>query len=269
MTAIRPAILKQESASLIEYYNNADKFVRELQRLLEHYADRTHRMGQAGEPRSILPSYNVPPPVMRQIFRDITDKTRNNPQETLFLCDKLWSQEYYELRSLAAFLLGQLHLDPPQPIIKRITEWINEVSNDRIVNVIVDYGMARIRIEAQAQLYSIAEAWLTTSNEQQIRVGIRVLISLVEHPTAEDIPMIFRLTTPLIRKTPVDVRPDVLVLWKHLAQSIPKETVYHLQQNLKVSENPDTRWFIRQLINEFPKELQEDLTNSLREKSVT
>jgi hypothetical protein len=265
MTAIRLAVLKQESASLIKYFDQPDSFVREFHRLLDRYADRTHRMGQAGEPTSILPSYNVPAPVMRQIFRDMRLIVQTHPEEILILCDTLWSQAYFELRSLAAFLLGQISLDPPEPITGRITKWVNEVLDERMVSLLLDYGLARMRLEAQEQIYALAETWLATSNPKKNQVGIRVLIPLIEHPTAEDIPLIFRLTTPLIRQTDKDLRPDVLSLWKILAQSIPNETAYHLLQNLKSPSNPDTRWFIRHLIHSFPKGIQDNLRGALKD----
>jgi hypothetical protein len=231
MTAIRPAKLKQESALLANYYQQPEAFVRELHRLLDHYADRTHRTSQAGEPTSILPSYNVPPQVMRQIARDLKPIAYNYPNETLSLSDKLWSQDYFELRSLAAFLLGQVSLDPPDPVSRRLVEWSSEILDERMVNVLLDYGLSRLRVEAHEQIYSLADLWLNTTNIQKNQLGIRVLIPLIDHPTAEDIPMIFRLTTPFIRQAAIDIRPDVLILWKSLAQSIPSETAYHLRQS--------------------------------------
>jgi hypothetical protein len=265
MTAIHPAKLKQESADLSKNYYQPDTFIREFHRLLERYADRTHRTGQAGEPTSILPSYNVPPPVMRQIFRDLKTIAQNNREESLLLCDKLWSQAHFELRTLAAFLLGQIPIDPPEPITRRLTAWTDETLDERMVNVLLNYGLERMRNESQGQIYTLAENWLTTANKNKYQLGIRVLVPLIDHPTAEDIPMIFRLTTPLIRQADIEVRPDVLILWRRLAQSIPQETAYHLQQNLKAPDNPDTGWYVRRLIKHFPAGMQKSLRDTLIE----
>lgn len=267
MTAIKPAVLKQESARLTELFINSDSFVRELHRLLDRYSDRTHRMGQAGESNSILPAYNAPPPVLRQIYRDLIGPAHNNPGETLILCDKLWTEAHYELRCLAAYLLGQVPLDPPENVTRRITKWVDQVNDERIIDVLLDYGLMRMRGEALEQLYKIAETWLESPNQHYLRMGIRILVPLVEHPTSEDIPLILRLTTPLIREATIDVRPDVLLLWKRLALTGPEETAYYLLQNLRAPNNPDTRWFIRHLINNFPKEIQDKLRMALKETS--
>ena len=50
MPAIQPVRLKRQSALLVEQFNNPAAFIRSLHHLLEFYADRVHRPGQAGEP---------------------------------------------------------------------------------------------------------------------------------------------------------------------------------------------------------------------------
>jgi hypothetical protein len=268
MTAIRPAQLKHESALLANSYQQPDLFVRDLQRLLDRYADRTHRASQAGEPKSILPSYNVPAQVMRQIARDLKPIANTLPYETTELCDKLWSQSQFELRSLAAFLLGQITIDPPDSVTRRLIEWTDEVLDERMVRVLLDYGLARMRAESHKQIYALSEMWLNSDHMQKNQLGIRILLALIDHPTAGDIPMIYRLTTPYIRQASVDIRPDVLILWKGLAQSLPQETAYHLRQNLNAPDNPDTSWFVRRLISYFPPELQKSLRKELKEKDA-
>jgi hypothetical protein len=60
MPAIQPARLRQQAALMVEHFDQPAAFVRSLHHLLEYYADRAHRPGQAGKPPALLAAYNVP-----------------------------------------------------------------------------------------------------------------------------------------------------------------------------------------------------------------
>lgn len=265
MPVIKPAKLKQESARLVDFYHESDMFVRELHNLLDRYADRTYRPGQAGEPTSLLPTYNVPPPLLRQITRDLKPLAQTRREESLILCDKLWSEDNFEIRSLAAFLLGQIELTPADPVIERLMKWSDETLDERMVQVLLDNSLIRMRTESQDELFTIAEEWLNSTSTQKNQFAVRVLISMADAPPGENVPLIFRLTTVFIRKTDRELRPYVLKLWRQLALSSPQETAYQLKQNLKAPDNPDVKWYIRNLIPSFPDDLQKSLRESLRE----
>lgn len=265
MPVIQPAKLKQESARLVELYHQPDIFIRELHNMLELYADRTYRRGQAGEPASILPTYNVPPPLLRQITRDLKPLAQIWREETLILCDMLWSEENFEIRSLATYLLGQIELKPPDPVIERLMMWSDETMDERVVQVLLDYGLSRMRSEAQAELITMIEEWLISNSLIKKQLAVRVLIPMTDDPPGENIPLIFRLTTPFIRRTERELRPYVLRLWRQLAVCSPQETAFQLKQNLKAPDNPDIKWFIRHLIPSFPDDIQNSLREYLRE----
>lgn len=265
MPVIQPAKLKQESARLVEIFHQPDAFVRELHNLLERYADRTYRPGQAGEPASLLPTFNVPPPLLRQITRDLKPIAQKHRDESLILCDMLWSEDNFEIRSIAAFLLGQIELTPPSLVVERLITWSDETLDERMVQVLLDYGFSRIRTEVPEQIIKIAEEWLISTSIIKNQLAFRLLIPLCDDPPGENIPRIFRLTIPFIRKTERELRPYVLRLWKQLAINSPRETAYQLKQNLKAPDNPDIKWFIRHLIPLFPDDIQKSLRESMRE----
>lgn len=265
MPVIQPAKLKQESDRLVGFYQQPDVFVRELHNLLDRYSDRTYRSGQAGEPTSILPTYNVPPPLLRQITRDLKPLAQNWRDESLILCDRLWSDDNFEVRSLAAFLLGQVDLNPPDPVIERLLKWADDTTDERMEQVLLDNTLTRMHTESQDELMTIAEEWLNSSSLQKHQFAVRVLIPMATAPPGENIPSIFRLTTPYIRKTDRELRPYVLKLWEQLALGSPQETAYQLKLNLNAPDNPDIKWYIRHLIPSFPDELQKSLRESMRE----
>ena len=83
MPAIQLARLKIQSVRLAENFADPHTFARELRGLLDFYAERTHRPGQVGEPPPILPAYNVPPQVMRQVERELSPIAIQDPHQQL------------------------------------------------------------------------------------------------------------------------------------------------------------------------------------------
>jgi hypothetical protein len=72
------------------------------------------------------------------------------------------------------------------------------------------------------------------------------------------------MITPFLRVAPPRLRPDIVLNLIELAHISPNETAYHLRQNLYAPDNPDTAWLIRQVINEFPEELRNNLKLSVK-----
>jgi hypothetical protein len=73
------------------------------------------------------------------------------------------------------------------------------------------------------------------------------------------------MVTPYLRIIQPALRPDVLVVVRTLIRCSPAETAYLLRQNLAVPDNPDTAWLIRQVVGEFPSEIQSGLRKAMKE----
>ena len=67
MPAINPARLKNSCSEIGEYFSNPQQFVAELHNLLNFYANRVRRPGEAGTPPPLSPAYHAPPPVLRHL----------------------------------------------------------------------------------------------------------------------------------------------------------------------------------------------------------
>jgi len=105
MPAIQPARLKIQAAQLAEKFTDPPAFTLGLNELLEFYADRTYRPGQASDPQPLLKAYNVPTPVLRQVSKELSKFIVANQDAALALCDALWSKPVLEFRLLAAMVL--------------------------------------------------------------------------------------------------------------------------------------------------------------------
>lgn len=265
MPAIQPARLRQQAALLSEHFERPAAFVRSLHHLLDFYADRTHRPGQAGEPPPLLAAYNVKPPVLRQILYELVSLADDQPEVGLALCDALWEQAYLEFRLLAAGLLGQIPPDPPEALLHRVEAWARSVSDARLVGIILNTSLARLRQENPPGLVRQVERWLTESEIFFQKLGLQALLPLLEDQRFENFPVFYRLIYPLARVAPTSLRPELLDVVGALARRSPRETAYFLRQTMETPKSPDTAWIIRRSLGNFPPEVQESLRLAVRE----
>ena len=265
MPAIQPVRLKKQASELAVKFNQPAIFVRELHALLDQYTDHTHRSGQAGEPSPLMGSYNTPPPVMRQIWYELTRMIKSSPANILPLCDALWAEPNYDLQLLAARLLGQVPIEPAGPVIDRLQSWVRSGLNKNLLDGLLEQGLKQFQQDAPDQYLELVSAWLASSDLYLQQAGLRALLPMIKTSETENLPAIFRLLTPFLRVAPSRLRPDILAGLSALAHCSPSETAYYLHQNLSAPDNPDTPWIIRQVMDEFPDETQVRLRAALKE----
>lgn len=265
MPAIQPARLRQQAALLAEQFGEPAVFVRSLHNLLDFYADRAHRAGQAGDAPPLLAAFNVRPPVFRQIVQELAPLAEASPEQALSLCEALWQQPYLEFRLLAAALLGQAPPSPSaQPILMKAQSWLATQPEERLVAALLDEGLRRVRRENPEGLIRLVKTWLAAPDTYSRQIGLRALLPMVKDPAFENLPVFFEMINPLARSVSSGLRPYVLDALEALAQRSPRETAFFLKQNLEMPDSPDAAWFIRQTLKSFPAEIQEGLRVAVR-----
>ncbi len=267
MPAIRPALLKKQASDLAVKFDQPAIFVRALHLLLNQYTDHTHRSGQAGEPFPLSGAYNAPAPVMRQVWVELTQQTKLHPECLLPLCDALWAEPNYDLQLLAARLLGQVTITPPDPVLERLHTWVYPGLDKRVLDGVLAHGLEKFQHTSPSQVLELATIWLASPEFTLQQAGLRLLLPLINHAGLESLPDISRLLTPYLRVAPTRLRPDILSVITALAHLSPSETAYLLRQNLSAPDNPDTAWLIRQVLDEFPQETGEGLRAAMKVKS--
>lgn len=268
MPAIQPARLKIQAEALAQKAGSPAEFRRALLELLEIYADRTYRPGGAGDLVPLLPSYHVPPPVLKQILSALQPFVASDEAAVLALCDVLWAEPNYESRLLAISLLGEVAVDPPEPVLERFANWARPGTDRRLIELLVERGLSRLRQEHRERYLEEAAAWVKSDNVFFQQLGLKCLEQLVGLQDFEDYPAITRLLEPLLRTGSTLLRPEMLRLVRALGRKSPKETGFFLRQNLvHKANNRNTAWLIRRCLADFPLETQKSLREGLREKS--
>ena len=265
MPAIQPARLKQQASEISEHFDDLDALARSLHYLLDYYSDRAVRPGLSGTPVPLIDSYNVRPPVLRQLVQELTPFVQGNPEQGLALCDRLWDESYFEFRSLAASLLGKIPPDPPERIVERIQAWLTPDLDAVLVEDLLVQALAQLRERDHQTHADLIQGWLDSGDDFLDQVGLRALMQLIQEPDFENLPVFFKLIQPLTRACPPAVKPDLLDILTMLAHYSPSETAYFLRHTLDTPEAVDTPWIIRQILKEFPPEFEASLRKVVRE----
>jgi len=266
MPAIQPAHLRKQASDLAGKFNQPALFVRDLHSLLDLYTDYTHRPGQSGEPSPLIAMYKTPPQVIGQVWRELMPLINRQPADVLPVCDALWAEPNYDLQLLSARLLGQVPVNPPDPVIDRLNSWVCQELDNQILDGLFEFGMARLQQDAPGRLLELVSSWVSASNPHVQQAGLRALLPIINQSGGENLPSILRILTPFLRIAPSNLRPDVIMVLTTLAHSSPSETAFFLRQNLSAPDNPDTAWFIRKVLDEFPSEAKIGLQHALKEK---
>ena len=235
-----------------------------LHDLLDIYANRVQRTGQTGEPTPLIQAYKVPKPVVRQVVMDLTPLVTEQADQALLLVDSLWVEPYWEFRVVAATLLGCIRYSSPDLIFERVQDWTKPILEERLLNLVLNEGLSTLRNAHPDLLVDWINGLLDGPEWYDQKKGLIALLPLLTDTGFSNLPALYRLLQPLVRKTPFQLKPDMLEVVHQLAARSPVETAYYLRQSLKAPNNPDTAWLVRQSLSSFPNDLRQGLLLELR-----
>jgi hypothetical protein len=265
MPAIQLARLRLQAAHLRDSFSRPEAFARGLQAMMEYYADRTHRSGQSGEPPPLIPAYHAPAPVLRQVLLELKPLIQQNPEAALVLADVLWSQNNLECKLLATSILGNIPVENTNGVLIRITAWSRVEKEDKLLQALLNQGLAGYRRTSPINFLKLVEQWLASDLLNEQKTGLMALAVLIEDPSFTNLPAIFQRLTAPVKAVPAGLRSSLLDVLRGLARRSPTEAAYFLKENLLSPGSLAAAWLIRQLLNEFPKDTRETLRESLRQ----
>jgi hypothetical protein len=266
MPAIHPARLKIQVSELAAYYDAPNEFLRELRSLLEFYADRTRRPGQSGKPQPLIQAYQVPKQVLRRLENELKSQISADPDPAISLADALWGDGWYETRMLAVYILGNLPTEDLTVLIERLQDWGKSCQEDVLLDALLETGTLQLASDSLDTYATLLENWLEMPDSNLRKMGLRGLPGLIRNPEFANLPLVYRLLTPYVQEVSSSLETDLLTAIRALAKRSPNETAYYLQQNLQASHRSGTAWITRQSLDEFPREVQESLRETLREE---
>ena len=276
MPAAELTRLRTQINSLIVQFGNPEGFHHSISSLLDLYANRAYRPGQAIKPQPLIPSYRVPPLVIQQLEQELSKTCQEQPQQALDIVEVLWHDQNLEPRMLATSLLGAIPLslsgvenqdDPAiygEMIIQKLRAWAQPSENFRMLDALFRKGTTRLRKTAPTLLLNLLDEWLNSSHTDIQALGIRALVPLIEDPAFENLPPVFRLLSPLVQSAPAPLYTDLQAVLETLAKRTPTETAFFLRQTLSMATGQGTARLIRHCLPRFNPAQQASLRSAMQ-----
>ncbi len=267
MPAVELSHLREQIARVVSQFDQAGEFRRSLTTLLELYTNHAYRAGQEVPSRPLLPSYHLPPLVIRQLEIELIAATHRDPASALSITDLLWQSDYLEQRALAALMLGQVHLSQAEGVLERLQRWAVPEANREALELILTRGTVRLRREGPDALIDLVREWFSAPRVATQSIGLRALLPLIHDENFHNLPPIFDLLSPLLRKPAPALFNDLQEALQALAERSPSETAFFIRQVAGGGANPDLSRLCRRVLPLFPPNQQDSLRAALRPRA--
>lgn len=264
MPAIQLTRLRIQSAALGEKFSQPETFVRLLRDLLDFYADRTYRPGRVGTRLPLIPCYQSPAPVLRQVESELLTRVSADPANAVRLADLLWQEAYLEPRMLAISVLGMLPELAMDALVERLQTWAKPEEEGALLSMLLERGSIRLAQVSPERWQDMVRDWLGSSRTVVQQMGLRSLAAVLQAPTFENLPTVYNLLAPLYQQAPSDLQPELMSVAHVLIDRSPAETAAFLRHTLSLSSGRRTARLIRKLLPEFRPDLQENLKAALQ-----
>lgn len=269
MPAVELSRLRAQINGLIDRFADPVGFQLALRDLLDLYANRAYRPGQAVKPQPLLPSYRVMPLIMQQLELELAKTCQEQPGQALAVVNTLWRDPYLEPRLLAVALLGAIPANYQEAVVKTLRDWAAPSENFRMLDELFRGGTTTLRRSAPQRLFHLFEEWLNSAETATQSMGVRALIPVIEDPAFENLPPVFSLLSTLVQRSPNSLMTDLQAVIEALARRTPVETAYFLRQALSLAPGAGISRLIRRCLPLFSPEQQASLRAVLQAASAT
>ncbi len=264
MSAVNLARLRFQLQGLMKFYESPPEFHQRLVDLFTQYAHHALRFGETISIQPLIPMYHLPRPLVQQLEVTLKKQINNDPDAALQLADRLWQDEYFEVKRTAIFILGHLPIDDPEPVRSRIKTWLEPGLDGTLSAYLLSHGGGLLQ-EKFPQTWEDLIHDLLMSEETKLKaLGVLGLTERIRSPGFENLPAVFRLISPLIRNPRPGFTRELETLIEALINRSPTETEHFLKQIHLMSDSPETTHLIKQCLPKFPDHLSDDLRRSLR-----
>lgn len=266
MPAVNPTRLRFQIARVMEHFDDPPRFHRELQDVFSRYANRALRVGEQTQRKTLMPTYQLPHPVLRQLHLEIKPRVQEDPTRALNLADVLWKDKTFEVKQTAIFILRMLPLQSPDQLLERIYTWLTPDLDQTLSSELLSMGTLQLHEAFPGAWERLTIYLLENDNPGLVNLGMRGLGVGLDHPSFTNLPAIFRLIGPFIQDPEESHTHALIQVIQALAKRSPTETGFFLQQSLSISESPRTQSLVKRCLPFFPDGIRENLQKTLRKK---
>jgi len=264
MPAIDLTKLKQQSAELVNLFDQPDVFLNQFKEILEYYTNRTLRVNQVIQ-RSNLPTYNTPRPVLFQIENAIEKLGDRYPDAAINLTNTLWSASFYEAQLLSAFILGTIPPALTMSLITSLPEKLYETKDQEIKKALLTSSLARLRNENPQTLMLLIKEWLNAPGPKTQTWGLFAFLPLIQQLGYDDLPQVFETLRPAIVGVTPSTQMDIKACINTTYRISPVETIHYLTDIIQGTKDQQVLRIFMRIIRSLPTDAQKNLGSIIKD----
>lgn len=267
MPAIDLTKLKQQTAELVNLFDQPDDFLHQFMEILEFYTNRTFRVSQVIQ-KSNLPTYNTPRPVLFQIKNDIEKLGEQFPEAAIKLTKILWNASFYEAQLLSAFIMGTISPKLSISLLASLPDKLYETKDQGIKNALLTSGLARLRNENPQSMMHLIKDWLNAPGPKTQTWGLFAFLPLIQQLGFDELPQVFEILRPAMENVSPTTQMEIQACINSIYRISPVETIHFLTEIIQGLNDPQIlRIFIRTL-RDLPADAQKELGTLIRNKTA-
>ena len=264
MPAVQLSRLAQQIDVLVWQFTRPADFLQRLRDLFEYYADRVFKAGQAVPPATLVPSYHIPPIIMRQLEVELRQPCTQHPAAAFALVEALWGESMLEYRLLASILLGMVPLHPPDQVVECIRTFAVPKTDSQIIEALLENSGRSLRQEMPDIWINLIESWANSPSYAYQAIALKAIKISTNDEKFENFPPLFRIFSAILQIGPSALQAEMQTTLMALLDYSPKEMVYLLRQVLLITSSPTTKRLVRLSLSHVPPEYQNSLRQALQ-----
>lgn len=259
MPAIDQARLDRQIQDVVAAFREPARFRHRVLDLLEFYASRI-RPTAPGSGTASVRSLGVPVPVLRAVETALRGPAVEDRLAGAIAAETLWTAPIVEARLLAITLL---EFQLSEEIPPWVEAWAQTAGDPVLLERLASGPVRMVRHHDPEQYWKAIRAYLASSHDAEVILGLRSLEASIEDLDAAEVPRAFEALAGL---APVEAgepwRAHVAVV-RALARRSPPETARFLVDQIEHAHLGAAR-MARQTLEAFPALEREALRRSLR-----
>jgi hypothetical protein len=257
MPAVNPSALRDKMDSIFADDIKAGFFKRQVESILDFYADRTKRSTTAASALESAERMHVAAPVLRAFCSKIHQRGRRPEDEWLLAATKLWQSKYQEMQLLSVCMLSEIPLDHQ---LTTASNWAAECDDPRVLESLASEGIQPVRKADPQQVLECVDGWIKAESTRLF--GLMVLQQFIDDEIAADLPLIFDLLSGLTSSSRGLEYDGLWSLLEKLAKRSPAESTAFLVDEIKSGDSRTLR-FVRGFSDNLPEPFRSQLLAAL------
>lgn len=263
MPAFQLKQFQKQINQLLYVFALPTEFHAQLTQLFERYEQPSYRYG-AGVQAPPEPAYHLQSVMLDELETELKHMAVERPRSALLLAQECWTDAYYEVKRVAAVVMGEAPLFDLSLFEQVFTEMLAAVGPDHY-GMLFLHSWKRFR---QEQPGLVAE-WITTwLSQNRLDIGFAAIQHLIEVEAMDSLPTIFRLIEPYIIAGDAAVRDELLQIMDGLARLSPMEAAHFLSELTMHFYGEKRMQYFRALCRSFEKPERDFINRAFMDPSV-